>query len=168
MDTASPRDNDELETPGDLKRKKSFTSPILCRLRSQLHAMPALDLVLQYLIDQLVLLDDGQALEFATFDVEGVHGAATTADILNLRRKSKKKVLAHFLFAIHFPQPPGDKCDGTGKFSYLQAHRIQFILDLIEDMQLAFGQEIRRLGRSGGGHVAASCSGALLQGHSRR
>ena len=67
--------------------------------------MPALDLVLQYFVDQLVLLDDGQALELPTFDVEGVHGAATAANILDLRRRKKvKKILVSLLIRkLYFP-----------------------------------------------------------------
>lgn len=57
----------------------------LCRSsRLELHAMPALDIVGEDLIDELVLLDHRQPREARRDDVERVHGAAAAADVLDL------------------------------------------------------------------------------------
>lgn len=46
--------------------------------------MPALDFILEYGIDQTMLLDHRQALELCRHNVQCVHASATSADILNL------------------------------------------------------------------------------------
>lgn len=46
--------------------------------------MPAGDLVLENLVDELVLLDDGETLELGARDVDGVHGAATARYICDI------------------------------------------------------------------------------------
>jgi hypothetical protein len=56
----------------------------LRRLGLHLHAVPLLELVSEDRVDESVLLDDGQALELLRDDVEGVHRAAASADVLDL------------------------------------------------------------------------------------
>jgi len=56
----------------------------LRRLRLHLHAMPLLELVSENRVDESVLLDDGQALELLRDNVESVHRAAASADVLDL------------------------------------------------------------------------------------
>lgn len=58
-------------------------------LGPQLYAVPALDLVFQDLVDQFVLFDDRHALELGAFDIERVHGTATTANVLDLLHRKK-------------------------------------------------------------------------------
>jgi hypothetical protein len=58
----------------------------LRRLRLHLHAVPLLELVSEDRVDESVLLDDGQAFELLRDDVESVHRAATSADVLDLKR----------------------------------------------------------------------------------
>ena len=46
--------------------------------------MPTLDVLAQYLIDQSVLLDHGQAFELVGCDRYSVHASAAAADIFDL------------------------------------------------------------------------------------
>jgi hypothetical protein len=46
--------------------------------------VPPFDLILQHSIDESMLFDDGQALEFRAHNIQSVHTAATAADILDL------------------------------------------------------------------------------------
>ena len=57
----------------------------LRRLRLHLHAMPLLELISENRVDESVLLDNGQALELLRDDVESVHRAAASADVLDLK-----------------------------------------------------------------------------------
>jgi hypothetical protein len=68
---------------------RTVYTQVVIELRSsslcpQLHAMPALNFVLQHLIYQLVLLYDRQALELGRFDLDRVHGPTAAADVLDL------------------------------------------------------------------------------------
>jgi len=57
----------------------------LRRLGLHLHTVPLLELVSENRVDESVLLDDGQALELLRDDVESVHRAAASADVLDLK-----------------------------------------------------------------------------------
>lgn len=46
--------------------------------------MPALNLVRQYRIYKLMLLNNRQALEFRRLYLQRIHGPATAADVLDL------------------------------------------------------------------------------------
>lgn len=46
--------------------------------------MPPFDLFLEHLVDELMLLNNGQAGEFGRGDIEGVHAAAAAGDVLDL------------------------------------------------------------------------------------
>jgi hypothetical protein len=59
-------------------------SILLSSLGSELYTVPLRDLLLQYLVDQLMLLDHCQAFEFWRLNVQRVHGPATTTDVLHL------------------------------------------------------------------------------------
>jgi len=48
--------------------------------------VPGLDLVSKHLVDEPVLLDDGQALEAIGGDVDGKHCATAAGDVLDLSR----------------------------------------------------------------------------------
>jgi len=52
--------------------------------RLQLHTVPPFDLILQHSIDESMLFDDGQALEFRAHNIQSVHTATTATDILDL------------------------------------------------------------------------------------
>lgn len=53
-------------------------------LRPQLHTMPTRNFLLEHLIHKLMLLYDRQARELARLNLNGVHGAAPAADVLDL------------------------------------------------------------------------------------
>lgn len=46
--------------------------------------MPLCDLLFQYLIDQLVLLNHRQALELGRLNFDRIHGSAAATDVLDL------------------------------------------------------------------------------------
>lgn len=48
--------------------------------------MPLRNLLLEHLIHKLMLLYDGQTCELGRLDFNGVHGSASAADVLHLRR----------------------------------------------------------------------------------
>lgn len=62
----------------------SFTLASSRSFRLQLHTMPPFDLILQHGIDESMLFDDGQALEFRAHNIQSVHTTATAADVLDL------------------------------------------------------------------------------------
>ena len=47
--------------------------------------MPLCDLFLQHLVDQLMLLNHCQAFELRRLNLDRIHGAATAADVLDLK-----------------------------------------------------------------------------------
>jgi hypothetical protein len=67
-----------------VRDSESSISHTLRRLRLHLHAVPLLELISEDRVDESVLLDDGQALELLRNDVERVHRAAASADVLDL------------------------------------------------------------------------------------
>ena len=58
----------------------------LRRSRPQLHTMPLRKPFLQYLIHQLMLLDPRQTLKLRLLNLDCIHGAAATADVLDLEK----------------------------------------------------------------------------------
>lgn len=54
----------------------------------QLHTVPLCNLLLEHRIDHLMLLDYRQALELGRFNLDGVHGAAAPANVLDLEARS--------------------------------------------------------------------------------
>jgi hypothetical protein len=73
----------EFGIPLELHRSNAGTHQ-MHRPALQLYAMPLLNVIAEDLIDEPVLLDDGQACEFTGNDFEGVHRAAATANVLDL------------------------------------------------------------------------------------
>jgi hypothetical protein len=67
-----------------------------------LDAVPLLELVSEDRVDESVLLDDGQALELLRDDVESVHRAAASADVLDLQQY---RIRHSFSFQAHEPVP---------------------------------------------------------------
>lgn len=53
----------------------------------QLHTVPLSNLLLEHLVDHFMLLDYRQAFELGRFNLDGVHGAATPANVLDLGGK---------------------------------------------------------------------------------
>lgn len=54
----------------------------------QLHTVPLCNLLLEHLVDHFMLLDYRQAFELGRFNLDGVHGAAAPANVLDLEGKS--------------------------------------------------------------------------------
>jgi hypothetical protein len=52
--------------------------------RFQLHSMPPLDLLLQYLIHKLMLLDHAHTIKLRSLDLDAVHRTAATGYVLDL------------------------------------------------------------------------------------
>ena len=51
----------------------------------QLQSVPSTDLLLQDRVDQSVLFDHGYAVELVTDNVDGIHRAAATRDVTNVK-----------------------------------------------------------------------------------
>lgn len=80
FDTSLPRTSEpQQELPAPPTKKVSSRG-----LGLHLHTMPLLDFFREYRVHKAMLLHDGQTLELLRDDIQGVHRATTTADILNL------------------------------------------------------------------------------------
>lgn len=62
---------------------KDIADLLLHRNALELQTMPFRQLLAQTLVDKLLLLHRGEALEFGRFDADGKHGSAATADVLH-------------------------------------------------------------------------------------
>lgn len=92
--------------------------------------MPLLDLLSKNLIDQSVLFDYWQSLEFGRDNVESVHRSASAANVLYLSRSQ---------FTLHTTWLAQ---------AYLEFRRLQAFFEHIEDLELIRVKVVRRLDRS--------------------
>lgn len=58
----------------------------------ELDTVPLCNLLLEHLVDQFMLLDDSQAFEPGRLDLDGIHGAAAAANVLNLSGQGQRGI----------------------------------------------------------------------------
>lgn len=92
--------------------------------------MPLLDLLRKYRVHKAMLLHNRQALELLRDNIQRVHRATTTADILDLIFLLATTLLLSIVFLDS---------------SYLQFFRLQSLLELVEHFELVLIEVVGRL-----------------------
>lgn len=97
--------------------------------------MPLCDLLLQHLVNQLVLLDHSQTLEFGRLDFNRIHRSAAAADVLYLEVGSARHS-HNMLYAVAAATVAGI-VSVTQQFRYAAAeHPLTGVPSLITDMAI--------------------------------